>query len=492
MTVSLADKDVGADDDDDPMGRVDVDLRGLADRRTRRQWYRLRPPEPKMPAGKVELALRWVHDPKLVEPLPWELLDPKDVELPFNALRVYPMRCRSASTAPPTLEAVVSLVRPRAPDSSVDAHERATAPETRPAGTRFTSWKDHFLLPLDDAEPEADDGLRCVVRCPETRRAVGAVEIPWDELKKVARREWWVFDDAPDELESSGEPRAEVELAYVLVHDAAIEREREFRELLAARRKAEYDQRGYHPEDLENPVVSPADPALDRFRVIFRFTEGKKYVYGDTYTRADRVVFVSRAGRAAAAPRRVLFRATRVRRFRLRRRPQPRRRGRPAETIRGRRRPRPRRSVAAAPSPPSATPPSRRPMLTRCILRDNPKKEWYVYDVPTATEFRDYMPQNMYWFCRKCFKSGYRVDGAGDDPDADEAYVMAHVEAKSDFTLYLDAPRTLFDDWADWLFDVYTKTYEGPFEIDGVWYGLPDSDSESDREVCGGPLDGYL
>ena len=95
-------------------------------------------------------------------------------------------------------------------------------------------------------------------------------------------------------------------------------------------------------------------------------------------------------------------------------------------------------------------------------------------------------------FARKCFNSGYRIEGSS-TVEADEAHLMTAIEFKQDFALYLDASREFFDEWADDVFDVYTKTYEGPFTIDGVRYD-PDAnppDESGPMVVKGGWVSGF-
>ena len=95
------------------------------------------------------------------------------------------------------------------------------------------------------------------------------------------------------------------------------------------------------------------------------------------------------------------------------------------------------------------------------------------------------LKENMMSFARKCFNSGYRVEGSS-MVEADEAHLEAAIDMGRDFALYLDASREFFDEWADDVFDVYTKTYEGPFEVDGVKYdpnaNPPDEDVPDGRE----------
>ena len=78
----------------DTMGLAQVDMEGLGDRITRRQWLELQDPEGK-DAGAVEVALRWAHDPQRVLALPAEFLvdeDPENLVKEANELLVCLLR----------------------------------------------------------------------------------------------------------------------------------------------------------------------------------------------------------------------------------------------------------------------------------------------------------------------------------------------------------------------------------------------------------------
>ncbi|KAJ8611843.1 hypothetical protein CTAYLR_005776 [Chrysophaeum taylorii] len=75
---------------DELMGEVDVPLQqALADRAVHRQWYAL------STKGKIELGLRFAHNPALVVELPDEIAITKHADRPSNELCVYVSRVRS-------------------------------------------------------------------------------------------------------------------------------------------------------------------------------------------------------------------------------------------------------------------------------------------------------------------------------------------------------------------------------------------------------------
>ena len=382
--------------------------------------------------GKVEIAMRWVHDPEQVVPLPFVMTHPKDAEKNINAVRVRVFKCKSLKTAPSTLACDVWL----------DDEKCTTRPSTRLQGTRFTSWSDDFLLPLNGSTPsikcrvreskpdpassededygglepheqEVADYRNLVKECLGTARPVkqdvtdgvviGELDIPYNALKKVCVRGWYPMD------------AGELEVAFLLVHDSTVEYESNHRKHATKLQEAEDEARGYSLQD----QAQLAD-GEDRFYVRLKFEAGDR-IRGelDSYTS----------------------------------------------------------------------------LCSRCLLCDEPEKvrdedymrvpvqetvartpgDWYVYEIPNAFAFgrsvgshrlTPNLRENMLRFSRKCFASGYKLQGSHEE----EAGVLDAVDAKRDFALYLDVPRKLFDEWADDLFDVYTKTHEGPFEVDGVKY----------------------
>ena len=89
--------------------------------------------------GKVEVALRWVHDPLQVEPLPYTFLHPKDIDKPVNAIRVRIFKCRSAVKAPATLRCDVWLDRYGETFTSMPRNHQhvSKARASRPGATTF-------------------------------------------------------------------------------------------------------------------------------------------------------------------------------------------------------------------------------------------------------------------------------------------------------------------------------------------------------------------
>lgn len=285
LKIEAFDKDVGVfDSGDDVMGDVEVDLRPLRDRKVLRKWFRLRGDEATTHrsayGGKVEVALRWVHDPSLVEALPWEFLHPdaKLLKLDFNAVKVLVLRARTHADAPNDLEAAVRLNMPRVGKVAA-GDERASKVEGRPPGTKFTRWFAEFLIPLDE-EMKARDSLVCVIRCgagKELGKIVGTVSIEWREVKcRAANRSWHLLHGHA----KSPEPQ-EVELAVFVVHDRKLEHDREFRRHAREMKKRADEQRGYSLDDLVNLI--PVGDGQDRFILRIKPEPGVPYQLKDSY-----------------------------------------------------------------------------------------------------------------------------------------------------------------------------------------------------------------
>ena len=88
----------------DFMGRTSIPLKTLSDRKIHRQWHRLLPPKLKKgqkrsskdagkKRGRIDLAARWVHNPKLVVPLPPELQASElHFDRPANEVQIFLVR----------------------------------------------------------------------------------------------------------------------------------------------------------------------------------------------------------------------------------------------------------------------------------------------------------------------------------------------------------------------------------------------------------------
>ena len=86
------------------MGRTSIPLKTLSDRKIHRQWHRLLPPKLKKgqkrsskdagkKRGRIDLAARWVHNPKLVVPLPPELQASElHFDRPANEVQIFLVR----------------------------------------------------------------------------------------------------------------------------------------------------------------------------------------------------------------------------------------------------------------------------------------------------------------------------------------------------------------------------------------------------------------
>ena len=275
LDVTAVDKD--DDDDEDLMGSATVDLKPLRDRKVSRRWYKLRGDAAHTRragdadyGGKVELALRWVHEPKLVAPLPdaFVTLDPKLLKKELNALRILVIRAKTHADAPNDLEVAARLNMPRAGRPAYDA-EHVTDRSHRTPTTKFTSWWREFLIPIDE-EMKKRDALTCVVRS-GSGVIVGTVNVPWDEVRgRSASRAWHLLHSHS----KNPEPQ-ELELAALGVHDRALESEREFR-LHSRRIKKETDERrGYKTTDTVQLV--PVGDGLERFFLRIKFLPG---IYG--------------------------------------------------------------------------------------------------------------------------------------------------------------------------------------------------------------------
>ena len=88
----------------DFVGACVISIRELADRKVHRGWFQLRgrkagggllPATTRSHLGRVEVAMRWVHNPKLVVPLPTDLTRDNFTNLEANELRVCVIRCRN-------------------------------------------------------------------------------------------------------------------------------------------------------------------------------------------------------------------------------------------------------------------------------------------------------------------------------------------------------------------------------------------------------------
>ena len=428
--------------------------------------------------GKVEVALRWVHDPLQVEPLPYTFLHPKDIDKPVNALRVRIFKCRSSIKAPSSLRCDVWLDR-----FGEVAHKHATKSATRLEGTRFTTWADDFLLPLDESDPsslvfnvrgaqpkvyeessEEDEyeDLQSEEEEEDVGESVGRLEIPYEKLKRCIVRDWYSLEsDDAAKVQALKDAKAsmdeasyrafskdllqvqELEIACLLVHDSRVEYESDFRKHVASLQKQEDAERGYTLEDQTQKD--------DRFYLRFKFQEGNR-------VRGEFDSYAPLCSRCLLKDKSVFN------------------------------------------QPLNHYDPSIKKQDPSVILT-KPESEWYVYEVPShvelARKFHAHhvernLKENMMTFARKCFNSGYRIEGSS-TVEADEAHLMTAIEFKQDFALYLDASREFFDEWADDVFDVYTKTYEGPFTIDGVHYD-PDAnppDEDVPMVVKGGWVSGF-
>ena len=85
------------------MRRAGIPLKTLSDRKIHRQWHRLLPPKLKKgqkrskdagkKRGRIDLAARWVHNPKLVVPLPPELQASElHFDRPANEVQIFLVR----------------------------------------------------------------------------------------------------------------------------------------------------------------------------------------------------------------------------------------------------------------------------------------------------------------------------------------------------------------------------------------------------------------
>ena len=83
------------------MLRAGIPLKTLSDRKIHRQWHRLLPPklkkgqkkQPVKKRGRIDLAARWVHNPKLVVPLPPELQASElHFDRPANEIQIFLVR----------------------------------------------------------------------------------------------------------------------------------------------------------------------------------------------------------------------------------------------------------------------------------------------------------------------------------------------------------------------------------------------------------------
>ena len=83
--------------------RAGIPLKTLSDRKIHRQWHRLLPPKLKKgqkrskdagkKRGRIDLAARWVHNPKLVVPLPPELQASElHFDRPANEVQIFLVR----------------------------------------------------------------------------------------------------------------------------------------------------------------------------------------------------------------------------------------------------------------------------------------------------------------------------------------------------------------------------------------------------------------
>ena len=101
LEVVVEDHDVMGNDF---MGRTSIPLKTLSDRKIHRQWHRLLPPKLKKgqkrstkdagkKRGRIDLAARWVHNPKLVVPLPPELQSSElHFDRPANEVQIFLVR----------------------------------------------------------------------------------------------------------------------------------------------------------------------------------------------------------------------------------------------------------------------------------------------------------------------------------------------------------------------------------------------------------------
>ena len=83
------------------MRRAGIPLKTLSDRKIHRQWHRLLGPklkkgqkkQPVKKRGRIDLAARWVHNPKLVVPLPPELQASElHFDRPANEVQIFLVR----------------------------------------------------------------------------------------------------------------------------------------------------------------------------------------------------------------------------------------------------------------------------------------------------------------------------------------------------------------------------------------------------------------
>ena len=287
--------------------------------------------------------------------------------------------------------------------------------------------------------------------------SVGRLEIPYEKLKRCIVRDWYSLEsDDAAKVQALKEAKAsmsveaykvfskdllqvqELEVACLLVHDSRVEYENDFRKHVASLQKQEDAERGYTLEDQTQKD--------DRFYLRFKFQAGNRI-------RGEFDSYAPLCSRCLLKDKSVFH------------------------------------------QPLNHYDPSIKKQDPSVILT-KPESDWYVYEVPShvtlARKFHAHhvernLKENMMTFARKCFNSGYRIEGSS-TVEADEAHLMTAIEFKQDFALYLDASREFFDEWADDVFDVYTKTYEGAFEIDGVHYD-PDAnppDEDVPHVVKGG------
>ena len=199
------------------MGRFEVPMLKLEDREPHRSWYDVRD-QGGAGAGRIELVLRWHHNPDLVLDTPSEMrMKEKHPEMPPNELMICLVRARNL----PAMDIKTDSCDPFASMTLINIEKTMVKTKilksTVKKKTRYPIWLERFDLFIDRSDCLAATVLHLDLADYDGPLAktelIGRVQVPMLTLSdRRVHRDWYTIEDV--EKKNLGEVEVVLRLVY--------------------------------------------------------------------------------------------------------------------------------------------------------------------------------------------------------------------------------------------------------------------------------------